>query len=268
VRKTVACAFAIVIGSTTAIHSASGAGQTPSPDAVSKVQRLVRAYPDQLAGIDGNALVWKDGTRMVIDDGIKAKSFAELLGAADIKDQFALPYTLGPPNVPPGENFDPGRFRNQAFFTKLYGDCSKGEVKQKLVDIDWLRKKGGGKLRVTTVNGIAQRLKAVSEELDALPDRFTKYLVPPAGAYNCRNIAGLNALSMHSYGAAIDINADESDYWRWAKPDADGRYPYQNRIPFEIVRIFENHGFIWGGKWYHYDTMHFEYRPELMDTRL
>ena len=31
----------------------------------------------------------------------------------------------------------------------------------------------------------------------------------------------------------------------------------------EIVRIFEKHGFIWGGRWYHYDTMHFEYRPEL-----
>ena len=30
----------------------------------------------------------------------------------------------------------------------------------------------------------------------------------------------------------------------------------------EVVSIFEKHGFIWGGKWYHYDTMHFEYRPE------
>jgi hypothetical protein len=30
----------------------------------------------------------------------------------------------------------------------------------------------------------------------------------------------------------------------------------------ERVEIFERHGFIWGGKWYHYDTMHFEYRPE------
>ena len=29
---------------------------------------------------------------------------------------------------------------------------------------------------------------------------------------------------------------------------------------------FETHGFIWGGKWYHYDTMHFEYRPELLMT--
>jgi hypothetical protein len=32
----------------------------------------------------------------------------------------------------------------------------------------------------------------------------------------------------------------------------------------EIVAIFERHGFIWGGRWSHFDTMHFEYRPELL----
>src|SRR5260370_39823973 len=45
---------------------------------------------------------------------------------------------------------------------------------------------------------------------------------------------------------------------------ANGRFPYKNEIPWEIVHIFEKHGFIWGGKWYHYDTMHFEYRPEMI----
>jgi hypothetical protein len=35
-------------------------------------------------------------------------------------------------------------------------------------------------------------------------------------------------------------------------------------MPREIVDAFERHGFIWGGRWYHYDTMHFEYRPELL----
>lgn len=40
--------------------------------------------------------------------------------------------------------------------------------------------------------------------------------------------------------------------------------PYRNRIPADVVQAFERHGFIWGGRWYHYDTMHFEYRPELL----
>ena len=69
---------------------------------------------------------------------------------------------------------------------------------------------------------------------------------------------------MHSWGAAIDINAARADYWLWHGSgviDAG----LVNRIPTEIVAIFARHGFIWGGKWSHYDTMHFEYRPELLD---
>jgi hypothetical protein len=40
---------------------------------------------------------------------------------------------------------------------------------------------------------------------------------------------------------------------------------WANQIPQVIVDAFEAEGFIWGGRWYHYDTMHFEYRPELLD---
>jgi len=38
-----------------------------------------------------------------------------------------------------------------------------------------------------------------------------------------------------------------------AKPGANGHIAYKTRFPGEIVRIFKAHGFIWGGKWYHYD---------------
>ena len=31
-----------------------------------------------------------------------------------------------------------------------------------------------------------------------------------------------------------------------------------------IVDAFQKHGFVWGGKWLFFDTMHFEYRPELL----
>ena len=30
------------------------------------------------------------------------------------------------------------------------------------------------------------------------------------------------------------------------------------------VDAFEAEGFIWGGRWYHFDSLHFEYRPELI----
>jgi hypothetical protein len=43
-----------------------------------------------------------------------------------------------------------------------------------------------------------------------------------------------------------------------------GREANIYRIPPEIVAGFERHGFIWGGRWAHFDTMHFKYRPELL----
>jgi hypothetical protein len=100
--------------------------------------------------------------------------------------------------------------------------------------------------------------------LEKLPPAMTRYLVPSAGTLNCRVIAGTDRMSMHAYGAAIDINTRFTDYWLWAKAPKAGLIPYRNRIPQAIVDVFERHGFIWGGKWYHYDTMHFEYRPELL----
>ena len=48
----------------------------------------------------------------------------------------------------------------------------------------------------------------------------------------------------------------------WIQKRRAQPFPYRSDTPAEIVEIFEKHGFIWGGRWFHYDTMHFEYRPE------
>ena len=209
-------------------------------------------------------LVWRDGTKMLIDDGIVDKPPAQVLASPDLKDQFATPYNVGPQSAAPGEAVDPGRVRVDAFFRKIYGDCRKGGVAGSLVAVPWLPRHGGGTVRATSINGVAARLKEVSDELDSLPDQFISYLVPTAGVFSCRVIAGTERTSMHAYGAAIDLNATHANYWRTANTDGAGHLVYQNAIPNEIVDIFERHGFIWGGKWYHYDTMHFEYRPELL----
>ena len=129
--------------------------------------------------------------------------------------------------------------------------------------IPWLPKYDGGRVTITSVNGIDKALDAVSRELEELPPPFVKYLKPTAGTYNCREVAGSQIRSMHAYGAALDINTAFANYWRW--DSKSGSEPiWKNRIPIEIVRVFERHGFIWGGYWYHYDTMHFEYRLELL----
>jgi hypothetical protein len=227
-------------------------------------KRLLAAYPDQLERIEGGSLVWRDGTRMAIDDGKGEKPFAEWLEHPDSEDMLAVPYPAGDLAAPPAKDVDPGRARNEAFFNKVYGDCRKGEVEKTLAAVVWLPKKTGQHLPFNKINGAAQHLEAVSRELDELPAKFDVYLFPSAGTYNCRVIAGTNRVSAHGHGIAIDIALKHSDYWRNTSPGKDGAYAYKNEIPMEIVRIFEKHGFIWGGKWHHYDTMHFEYRPELL----
>ena len=223
------------------------------------LDRLVRAYPDALAKHDGKVLTWKDGTSMPVSDGRDGKSFDEKLRHPSILDQLSIPYAAGPPAKPPGPEEDPGRFRNTAFFDKMYGDCSKGEVQRKLTKVSWLPKSGGSSVQITSVNGVADRLRAVSAELDALAPELKKFAIPSAGTFNCRTVKDTGNRSMHAWGAAIDINTKFSDYWLWSPKGS-----YRNRIPIEIVQIFEKHGFIWGGKWGHFDTMHFEYRPELL----
>jgi hypothetical protein len=88
------------------------------------------------------------------------------------------------------------------------------------------------------------------------------YLFPLGGSYNRRQIAGTDRLSPHSWGIALDLH--KGKYWRWGKNLGPMELlALQTAYPWEIVAAFEEQGFIWGGKWYHYDTMHFEYRPEL-----
>ena len=120
---------------------------------------------------------------------------------------------------------------------------------------------------VTTINHVADQLQKVSDELAHHPE-WKPYL-QCSGTFNWRVVAGTNYLSPHSFAIAIDIGVSKANYWRWDNRGASetDTIKYRNSMLKEIVDIFERHGFIWGGYWYHYDTMHFEYRPELLRFR-
>ena len=243
--------------------SAAAGGSATAPTSTAAA-RIAAAYPEHIARIEDGKVHWRDGAVTAFDDGQGDKPFEAWLDSPDVEDMLRLTYPRGPAAKPPPAGSDPGRARNHEFFVKIYGDCSKGGVARHLVDVVWLPAKYGKKIKVTRVNGVARRVAAISRELDALPKKFDRHLQPPAGTYNCRAVAGTGRASAHGYGIAIDIATATSDYWRWSRP-GPGRTPaWRNRIPHEIVAIFEAHGFIWGGKWHHYDTMHFEYRPELL----
>ncbi len=263
--------FALYVGAAAASAPACWGGDETAPppaaqDAASDqdiAERLTRAYPGIVKGVDSGGVIFADGTRLPLHDGKGDRSFAAWLSDPDIADMFALAYPPGHMSAPP-RNFDPGRARNAAFFKKVYGDCAAGGVTPALVDVIWLPKKAGQVLKVTSVNGVAKRLAAISAELDELPADFDGFLWPAAGTYNCRDIAGTKTPSAHGYGIAIDIAVQHASYWRWSGAKGDAAPAYRNEVPMEIVRVFEEHGFIWGGKWSHFDTMHFEYRPELL----
>ena len=228
----------------------------------STASAFLRAYPNFFAGYQDNALLCRDGSKLTFDDGRK-KTYEQRLSDADPQDELYQTYPTGPDSyATPAVNYDPGRYRCAELFKKMYGSSAK-EVESHLTTIPWLPNSAHTFVRITTINGVDRQLAAVSAELDQLPPQEKKYVLKTGGTFNWRPIAGSDQLSAHSFGIAIDIDPTYSDYWRW-NGGGGSSIPYRNRIPHRIVEIFERHGFIWGGKWYHYDTMHFEYRPELL----
>jgi hypothetical protein len=230
-----------------------------SDDAVLRreAERLIAAYPDQLVAYRDGMIVWRDGTRMVFDDG-KVKTHEEKLRHPDLEDQVSECYPKGPLAAPPGPGFEPGRVRYEPFFRKMYGGSS-AEVRANLVRIRWAP--SGEMLEVTRVNGVAEKLRAVGDALARDKAALPYVTASLGGTFNWRRIAGEDRLSAHSFGIAMDIDTRHSDYWRWQ--NSEKILPWRNRIPFAVVEAFEKAGFIWGGKWQRFDTMHFEYRPEV-----
>jgi peptidoglycan LD-endopeptidase CwlK len=226
--------------------------------------RLRRAYPDYIAAVRDNRVIWTDGTTTVFDDGYAGKDWLTLLRSPDIEDQLALAYPDNPPpGFRPATNADPGRLRCPAFFEKMYG-ATMAAVTAKLAIVRWLPSCGRTPVLMTRVNGVDKKLALVSAELEKLPAEFLKYLVDPGGGFSYRTVRDTERPSPHSYGIAFDLNPALTDYWKDAYRNELDKVDYRNRLPLEIVKVFEKHGFIWGGRWYHYDTMHFEYRPELL----
>ena len=91
-------------------------------------------------------------------------------------------------------------------------------------------------------------------------------------SWSWRNIAASESRSLHSYGVAIDLLPRSlgrlQTYWLWTSQYRSDWYnvPYEERYhpPDAVIKAFEAYGFTWGGKWQTFDTMHFEYRPDIL----
>ena len=159
------------------------------------------------------------------------------------------------------------------FFTFLYQSNSKKELESNLKSIFFLGK-------TTRVHKrMVEPLKRVEEQIlnlsEVLPEVKTFVQeIRSTDSYFWRIIDGTNRLSFHSLGIAMDIlptsQHGKEIFWGWTKQKDPKNWmltPLSHRWmpPDGVIRIFENNGFIWGGKWIIYDNMHFEYHPELIE---
>lgn len=220
---------------------------------------LRKSYPeisDMVHEESGDWLIFSDGRRVLY----AAKPWKENTpeeAEADVRSSMAQPYVLEPirPETPAG--YAPGRVRSYALLNTVYGDTLE-KVKKGLISTSMLAQSFflSGKATEAFKQVVPKLEKAVVANPGLLQ------WLHNSGSFLWRTIAGEKRLSPHSYGIAIDLSADHgATYWKWSK---ERPHPLQKSYPSEIVSAFEAAGFIWGGKWYEYDLMHFEYRPEII----
>lgn len=75
------------------------------------------------------------------------------------------------------------------------------------------------------------------------------------GVFNIRKSRGLNQMSLHSWGVAIDLNAKDNPLNMSRERCIEaGLNPFSDNF----VACFKDAGFDWGGDWKRADGMHFQ----------
>lgn len=240
----------------------------------SELQILAGAYPETVRNLvhaaDGTLqLIMHDGSAVVFEDGQEIP-YPQVLDDPDLRDTLAQPYPRGPVAGRVAVGSDPGRIRAEAFFMAVYGRTSAEVAHHCRSPTKFM----GSDVPFNRRNGAATALQEVGDKLSTLigqlkqsdPDRaasLKSFFTGMGGTFAWRTIARTGRLSPHSFGIAIDLNPVRGLYWQYGPRDGEVIDRHLRDFPGEIVEAFEGEGFIWGGKWHHYDSMHFEYRPEL-----
>ncbi|SCJ62084.1 Uncharacterised protein [uncultured Clostridium sp.] len=225
---------------------------------------LMVTYPECIKDIEKDEygfiyLIMQNNNRVLYDDK-KEKSHEQKFYNSDLQDTLEQIYPLDMITDVMEEGEDPGRIRSYSFLSNMYGG-SKEAVQKNITN----KSTYYGTMMFNKVNGAADNLEKALNKVSELAKQNTKiynFVSPTSGTFNYRVIQDTGQLSPHAFAIAIDLKSDPADYWKWCNREKGGK-----RIsiyPEEIVKTFEECGFVWGGKWAHFDILHFEYRPEII----
>jgi hypothetical protein len=163
--------------------------------------------------------------------------------------------------------------RSTFFFDAVWNVRTRADAWERVKTIRFLGKE------TLVHHAILEELALVEQRINRLAEtdpqaRDWIKSISSVSAWNWRNIADIQSRSNHAYGIAVDILPSSGamrgleTYWLWTDQKKIDWWavPYRGRYqpPDAVIKAFESYGFIWGGKWTFYDTMHFEYRPELL----
>jgi len=250
------------------------------------MRALAEAYPDQIKRIEFRDNDWA----VLLRDKWYYYAEGRLLPENQLENTANFrpsPFYNYPEDLPPWRQRTPEeteRFsrwetirrqnplkRSNFFLDDLWQAASRTEIENNLVRITFL----GKQIKIhkliqnkvasveTQIITIASNNPQVQTWIDTLGD---------LEGYGWRNIAGTQSRSYHSYGLAVDLLPKSlgrlQTYWLWTSQYREDWWnvSYNERYhpPAEVIKAFETNGFIWGGKWPLFDTMHFEYRPEVI----
>ncbi len=208
----------------------------------------------------GKAIHFQDG-RMLAEGGLNRRHRCD-----PIFYRYPLEMPTEPPPLPDG----PVRFCTDVQ-EALWGR-SESEIRKHARSTRFIER------RIFVNDVVADALQKVERDILAVAEydpEVASWIDETETAFSFvdRGIAGTATRSQHAWGLALDLVPASYDrqqvYWRWTRawsPRSWHRTPLEQRWspPVRVIEIFERHGFLWGGKWAHFDNIHFEYRPEIL----
>ncbi len=249
-----------------------------------------RAFPDRIdsieyrneewtAVIDGDRFYWARGRILPEADRGRWTLYRPYVFYT-YPDQLRDPRSLSPEQIAKlraqgeAEARLTGVDHHPAFRAALYGSSSRGGAEKRLAKTTLFGKRVNVHGRIVDALGKVDRAVREAAESDQEVAAFLNG-IGSIGGYNWREIRGTSRRSFHSWGLAVDIQparlGGKITFWEWERErNPDWMLaPLERRWmpPKKVVQAFEKEGFAWGGKWDFYDTMHFEYRPELHEMK-